>query len=335
MQAGRWMFTVEKASGAARSLESQLVSRKDGRFAAVVQPDLPVSNTWAGLLQRSLGRTGTWKEASGSGWDGGAEEDMAGVDVVQTVGVNLRTRRELRSYLRAKVEECRDKYSRRGSPRMRALLCVSGGHPARRVPFLGGRSGLLADSTDLLEEASRSMEDLGGLALGAPPPSSVANQPFELWCVENPMLPLDSRRLGLKLESGATKVITQPPLIRGKFQKWFEECDRDLRGSMVGDRADPFVVGIPCITSAKSLSFWFKICGVRPTEGEVALMKEFQERQDSLPPEAFDEFCLQHTRGLVELCKGLPNIGGLHFMPVTSKGYKQLLSLDLGEASQQ
>ena len=96
-----------------------------------------------------------------------------------------------------KVIECRDRYGcdgedgddDEGTTRMRALLCVSGGHPARRLPFLGGRAGILADSADLLREASRCRDTLGSLALGRE--SLAPGDPFELWCVENPLQAFD------------------------------------------------------------------------------------------------------------------------------------------------
>ena len=338
----RWAFTVEKeSSGAARALEAELLRRKDARFKAVVQPDLPAANTWQGLLQKGLQGSkagGTRSTSTSTSTSGGKRrEDLCGADVVQTVGVNLRTRRELGSYLHQKVTECRDRYGcdgedgddDEGTTRMRALLCVSGGHPARRLPFLGGRAGILADSADLLREASRCRDTLGSLALGRE--SLSPGDPFELWCVENPLQAFDGGRLARKLEAGATKVVTQPPLLRDAFLRWFEECDGALGGTLTGTTPDPFLVGVPCITSANSLSFWLEICGVRAQDSEEAMaaLGDLRRRQDSMAPRDFDDFCLERTRELVELCKGLPHVSGLHFMPVTAKGYKQLLSLDL------
>ena len=89
------------------------------------------------------------------------------------------------------------------------------------------------------------------------------------------------------------------------------------------------MVDVPCITSANSC-LWLEICGVRAQDSEEAMaaLGDLRRRQDSMAPRDFDDFCLERTRELVELCKGLP-VSGLHFMPVTAKGYKQLLSLDL------
>ena len=137
-------------------------------------------------------------------------------------------------------------------------------------------SGLLADSTDLLKEAYFSLEVLT--------PSSFSAERPELWCVENPLLRFDASRLRRKFDSGASRVITQPPLLQHSFLKWFEQCDRTLFGDGTREETDPFVIGIPCITSTNSLSFWFEICGVNVQQNREALgaLKDLKDKEDSL-----------------------------------------------------
>jgi 5,10-methylenetetrahydrofolate reductase len=329
----RWIYTVEKASGgAARALEAQLLNTPGNtgsphQLRTVIQPDLPVANTWAGLLKKSVDLAKPRQPASAV-----YDTTALGVDVVQTVAVNLRRKRHLRSYLRQKVADCYQTYGQ--GTRIKALLCVSGGHPAKQIPLLS--SALFADSADLLREASTSLRakdddlflDPSTSTSSSPPP------PPELWCVENPLLNFNAQRLGRKFDSGATKVVTQPPLLRGAFLDWFEQCERHQLGRMgqeEGGGGNEFVIGIPCITSTNSLLFWFEICGVKVSQSEEAtsVLRNFQSKQDSLSPENFDAFCLQWTESQMELAKQLPRVGGIHFMPVTAKGYRQLMSIPL------
>ena len=246
---------------------------------------------------------------------------------MQTVAVNLRTRGELGPYLRTKVTQCRERFREGEGGRIGALLCVSGGHPARGLPFLGGSGGLLADSTDLIREAKRDMDHLARLA--APSSSSSSSStppPLDLWCVENPLLGFDARKLESKLESGATKIVTQPPLLRDSSRRWFDQC-ASSRLFAGGAASEPFVVGIPAITSTRSLSFWLEICGVSPKDDREAskLLETFQSKEDALSGEDFDRYCLDYVRGILDLARDLPHVGGLHFMPVTPKGYRQIL----------
>ena len=305
-------------------MESQLL-KQNHAFRAVIQPDLPASNTWSGLLKKSVDfqwRRPLPKSLHSSKANLGEEtgEEFAstlGVEVVQTVAVNVRSRRNLRGYLQSKIAGCHDKYGE--SAKVRALLCVSGGHPARRLPLLG--SHLLADSADLLREASKGITNVEGAS------DSQQQQP-ELWCVENPLLNFNGSRLERKFDSGASTVVTQPPLLRGSFLQWFDKFEKEFGGRGGGGN---FVVGIPCITSARNLQFWFDICGVRYQSNREAmeLLSQFHESQDMLAAAAFDRFCLQYTESLLQLTRDLPNVCGLHFMPVTAKGYRQLTKLNV------
>ena len=108
-----------------------------------------------------------------------------------------------------------------------ALFCVSGSHPFRSLPgasrcaarlgALEHRSHLathtspaarrlLTDSFGLLE-AARQLRDGGAI------PAHVG-----LWAAENPVLERSAARLQAKVEAGAERVLTQPPLAWERFQ---------------------------------------------------------------------------------------------------------------------
>ena len=50
---------------------------------------------------------------------------------------------------------------------------------------------------------------------------------LSLWAVENPML-APVQRLRQKADAGAEVVVTQPPLLWDRVQRWAEEADRQL-----------------------------------------------------------------------------------------------------------
>lgn len=55
---------------------------------------------------------------------------------------------------------------------------------------------------------------------------------LSLWAVENPMLAPVSR-LAQKMDAGAEVVLTQPPLLWDRAQRWAEEADRQQLSSSV------------------------------------------------------------------------------------------------------
>lgn len=84
----------------------------------------------------------------------------------------------------------------------------------------------LQDSFDLLLMAS-AMREQGYLPPG-----------LSLWAVENPML-APTARLQQKVDAGAEVVVTQPPLLWERVQRWAEDADKQLvtRNAKVGGGA--------------------------------------------------------------------------------------------------
>ena len=105
-----------------------------------------------------------------------------------------------------------------------ALPAASPAAPPLALPPLLCRR-LLQNSFDLLLLAS-AMREEGYL------PASLS-----LWAVENPML-APVQRLRQKVDAGAEVVVTQPPLLWDRVQRWAEEADRQLvsRNVKVGTR---------------------------------------------------------------------------------------------------
>lgn len=118
-----------------------------------------------------------------------------------------------------------------------ALLFVSGGDPSRKLPFLKDRC---LDSVYLLQMAE-SMRQSGEIP-----------EDISFWAVGNPMTD-SSSRLKEKADAGAVTILTQPPFLRKPSEQWFQNVD----GTTVN-----MLIGIPMITSRKSLRFWLQLCGV-------------------------------------------------------------------------
>ena len=285
--------TLQRPGASSRSLESRILASR--KFESVVQPDLPSSNTWQGLFARSRGAPDGDRAAP----RGGLPE---GVGVVQTVAVNRRLGFGLDGHIRHRVAECE-----RINPgsHIRALLCVSGGDPFRKLPLV---SRALPTSCALLSRATR-LRDRGAI------PRDVA-----LWAVENPLLALDADRVRRKRDAGATTFVTQPPLLRGAFESWWDLCEQSALLEGLG-----VVVGIPVITSVRSLRFWLALCDAESTPEAEALLEIFagHERAYAGDPEGMDAVCAAYVEDMVKWSSQLPHVSGLHLMPVSAKGYRQ------------
>lgn len=157
----------------------------------------------------------------------------------------------------------------------------------------------LQDSFDLLLMAS-AMREQGYLPPG-----------LSLWAVENPML-APTARLQQKVDAGAEVVVTQPPLLWDRAQRWAEVADERLvtrnakacgggQGHSFFCRACPFkagcsghrppldrvhllaatlsqlVVGLPIIPSVGNLDFWLRLCNVRDLPEAQYLLSSFPQ----------------------------------------------------------
>ncbi|KAK9824200.1 hypothetical protein WJX72_008491 [[Myrmecia] bisecta] len=176
-----------------------------------------------------------------------------------------------------------------------ALLLLSGGHPVRRVP---GLARLLPSSLDSLRMAAR-LRGEGVL------PAEVS-----LWAVENPLVNQPSR-LVHKIEAGAQVVITQPPLLWGRFDQWIQEVHR--QGLHKHTR---LVIGMPIISSTGNLDFWLRLCNARGQPGAADLLQHFGSKEAEGRVQ-FWAFCRQWNRRLVEQVCEMPGVAGLHIMPLT------------------
>ena len=256
-------LSLERAVGDKHGIDQNLWD--SCHFRAEVYPDLPLATTWRDLLRRTVQ---TASHASEEGRvDAPPKACPTERWTVHTVAAQLRSRDQLRSMMlsAAGVDPAGD--PKPGARPADALLFVSGSHPARRLPGAGRyahacmrpacslerasppsptahmppcarliaesqcaspslccstprhamhcRCRWLQDSFDLLLLAS-AMREEGYL------PASVS-----LWAVENPMLaPVE--RLRQKVDAGAEVVVTQPPLLLDRVQRWAEEADRQL-----------------------------------------------------------------------------------------------------------
>jgi hypothetical protein len=120
-----------------------------------------------------------------------------------------------------------------------AFLLVSGSTPNRNV-----------SAVQMIKEAKQ-MQEEGHLPLS-----------LGLWCCANPMmLSNEAMRLAEKIDAGATVVLTQPPLLFDRFEKFMHEA-RDLG---IPERCR-VIVGVPIVSSASNLRYWASLCGLKLEE---------------------------------------------------------------------
>ena len=279
-----WVRTLERApAGAARESERRLLGA-GGQFRALVQPCLPGAPPPAGG-----GAAGP-----GAAWPGGAAR-------VQTVPAQLAPRWGRGAALRGRLREAAAAGGGggAGTSAPEALLLVSGGHPWRTRLT----RPLLASSFDLLRAAAH-LREAGDL------PARTA-----LWAVENPLRERGAGRLERKLEAGAETVITQPPLLRGRFEAWWG--DLQARGL---HRDANVLVGVPFLTSPENLRFWLRLADCDPGDPEAG---PYLRALAAHPPGPDREaVCRELAAETLRWVERLPGAGGVHLMPVTPAGYR-------------
>ena len=286
-----WVRTLERApAGAARGAERRLLGA--GGFRALVQPCLPGARGGAGAGLRA--------EGGGAG-GGGAEAWPLGAARVQTVPAQLAARWGRAGALRERLlRAAAAGPAGSGIPAPQALLLVSGGHPWRTRltrPFL-------ASSFDLLRAAAE-------LRAGGELPADTG-----LWAVENPLRARGSAaRLERKLEAGAETVVTQPPLLPGRFESWWGDLlSRGLH------RDARVLVGVPFLTSPENLRFWLRLADCDPDDPEAA--PALRTLSAHPPGPERQEASLALAAETLRWVEGLPGAAGVHLMPVTPAGYR-------------
>ncbi|CAM6087120.1 unnamed protein product [Calypogeia fissa] len=226
----------------------------------------------------------------------------AGCSQVRTVAAQLRSMGDIRSRLLTSALEL-DATGSGGS-----LLLVSGGHPLRSFPLV--ERLLPSNSFKMLTMASK-LRQAGEIPAGV-----------QLWAVENP-LTNTVERLEQKILAGAETVIVQPPLLKDVFEAWWDAAYS--RGLMKDIRV---LVGLPLITSADNLAFWFSLTQTSGDRAkfrldelrkvEATCSKDLQERR---------AFFKKETQDLMRFTKSLPGVAGIHFMPVTPSGWRQFAEI--------
>lgn len=291
-------LVLERSLGKRNGLDSDLWYSLP--FAAEVIPDLPIASSWLGLYEAAINGL-PWPLAKSP--PAVAVRSAAGVDAdrkkrdvkqslhVQTIAAQVRSRTSIRAKMLASIVGHENRRS------ADAFLCVSGSHPARRLP---GSSRVLQSSFSVLRTAV-DMKRQGHL------PESLA-----LWAVENPLTNA-AGRLQDKVAAGATVIITQPPLVWDKFENWYHDVYR----SGVTEEVD-IVVGLPFLTSASSLRFWITLCDAWSVEGVTALVQQFQQKEMQ-GKSHMQEFSREWNSQLIDKVKALPGLSGMHVMPITKQ----------------
>ena len=187
----------------------------------------------------------------------------------------------------------------------RGLLVLSGGDLVRRglgaVP--GGASLLPMDAFRTLELVRR-LRESGQLPEGLP-----------VWAVENPLVGrIEARvdRLARKIDAGAAAVLLQPPLLWERYEAWWEQVHAR------GLTSTPLVVGVPVVSSAAMLRFWFFLVGCGAGSAEArALLRDYRAAERDLDEEGFTAFKRQWSAGLIGRIRELPGSAGIHLMPIS------------------
>ncbi|CAK9868074.1 unnamed protein product [Sphagnum jensenii] len=217
---------------------------------------------------------------------------------VRTVAAQTRTMAQIQELMVKRAEQI-DNSGCGG-----ALLLVSGGHTLREHWLTGKLTP--ADSFSMFR-AAKLLQDSGLLPPGV-----------QLWAVENP-LTNSIDRLEKKIEAGAEAVILQPPLLPNQFAEWWSNAQQ--KGFL---RAVPVVVGLPLISSSRNYEFWVHLTQASGKEAD-AVMGQWRraEAAHGNDPLAMAAYCEHKSMQLIEYIKNLPDVAGIHVMPVTTTGWQQ------------
>jgi len=308
---------LERAIGAQYGADEQLWNT--GSFIAGVYPDLPVATSWKELADSFLGQRGGGgssrpqtprhnqlqphhPSSSSSRW------------TVQTIAAQCRSQETLETLIK---QTCNSTNTNSNYTSADALLLLSGGHPARRLP---GANLLLNDSFKLLKLASylKSTQQI---------PNTVS-----LWAVENPLVSPPSR-IKAKVEAGADVVLTQPPLLPDQSASFFEQAAAD--GTM--EKAK-IIIGVPMAPSVRNLDFWLRLADARNLPEAEAVLNSFPRQtnnnggdgKEKGGAEEEEEYWNTVKEWNVEFIRGslkIPGVAGLHVMPLTAAARKMTMEL--------
>ncbi|GBG64279.1 hypothetical protein CBR_g41199 [Chara braunii] len=248
-----------------------------------------------------------WEPAREDDW--GTEEMGPGSEPcmqIWTVPAQLRSRDEVQADMAARGRQIAS-HSRGG-----ALLLVSGGHPMRKAPF--AEHWLPTNSFKMLREGHRMRRE------GILPPQ------IELWAVENPYVNHPSR-FEKKLETGAEAIITQPPLLPDAFGLWWEAIAQ--RGLLADTNV---IVGVPFVTSYRSFAFWLDLLGASKLPEGRAEADKFRRQLQTLGSDPDGKALIRSFRrkwilSLMRRVRQLPGVSGMHIMPVTAAGWRDLQTM--------
>ena len=283
LRRGLFVVTAEQTHPAQARRYAQLIER--GAVDAVTLPDIPLVGR-LGDAVRLFGR----RERPASLFDAVAETR----EPIVTIAAGTRTRSSVEARILRAV-----------AAGARGLLVLSGGDLVRRglgaVP--GGSSLLPMDAFRTLELVRR-LRESGQLPEGLP-----------VWAVENPLVGrVEARvdRLARKIDAGAEAILLQPPLLWERHEAWWD------RVHARGLTSTPLVVGVPVVSSAAMLRFWFFLvgCGTRSAEAR-ALLRDYRTAEGDLDEEGFTAFKRRWSADLVRRIRGLPGAAGIHLMPIS------------------
>lgn len=151
-----------------------------------------------------------------------------------------------------------------------------------------------------------------------------------LLAAANPMLgATEAERVMRKRESGADGIITQPALLLGRFERWWEACERLGAFDGLGESAREsgaakgLILGVAPIRDVRGLELWFKLTDV---DGDAdadarALRDEYAANAASMSPERFDDWTFERFELATTHAASLDHVAGVHVMPITPGGY--------------
>lgn len=306
---------LERATGARVGDDEQLWNT--GSFIAGVYPDLPVATSWKEIADSFLGQRRGGGESSRPQTPK-HKHPLSSRWTIQTIAAQCRSQTTLETIMKQTCNNTKNKNCDNiKSTAADALLLLSGGHPARRLP---GANLLLNDSFKLLKLASylKSTEQI---------PNTVS-----LWAVENPLVSPPSR-LKAKVDAGADVILTQPPLLPDQSAAFFEQAAAD--GTM--ERAK-IMIGVPMAPSVGNLDFWLRLADARNLPEAEAVLNSFprqrntKKNSDSKEKEKGEdeEYWNRVKEWNVEFIKkslNIPGAAGLHVMPLTAAARKMTMEL--------
>ncbi len=79
------------------------------------------------------------------------------------------------------------------------------------------------------------------------------------------------------------------------------------------------VVGIPMLTSSRSMQFWLELCSSAGQDSANLALAPFLKAEQH-GPAAVQSFVHKYTSELIDRVLQLPGVAGLHIMPVSRQG---------------